>query len=100
VELGYAQYGVDEGTYPDLRDNDATFVADGSLGLALRFAGANSGRKKGVRFWGFAEGGYRYAGKHKFVLEAEDESSRIQPITLDPLSTRGGFFSTGLMLTF
>lgn len=100
VEIGYAEWGEHDDFYPSMRDDNATFVVDGSLGLAMRFAGAQDGRKKGVRFWGFAEGGYRYAGKHDFVLKTEDSVGRIQPITLDPLTTRGGFFSTGLMLTF
>jgi hypothetical protein len=91
---------VNEGIYPDMRGESAAFVLDSSLGLAFRFAGAKDGRKKGVRFWGFAEGGYRYAGNHKFVLEGHGGSEGFEPITLDPLSTSGGFFSTGLMLTF
>jgi hypothetical protein len=105
-EFAGAEFGTQEGAGVNMVDGGSlfrqstVFQIDGSLGLALRFAGSSDGTKKGVRFWGFAEGGYRHAGKHKFVLEAENGPPRVQPIELEPLSTSGGFFSTGLLLTF
>jgi hypothetical protein len=101
LELATVQYVIHSGDQLTLRDErDIAFHADGSAGLAMRFAGASDGTQKGVRFWGFVEGGYRLATKHKVSLAAEGGPPRVRPPELAPFSTSGGFVSSGVMLTF
>lgn len=101
LELATVQLDVSSGDSVTLRDErDIAFHADGSAGLAMRFAGASDGTRRGVRFWGFIEGGYRLATKHGMNLSAEDGPARIRPPELASYSTSGGFVSSGLMLTF
>jgi hypothetical protein len=100
LEIADAKITID---YDDeLTDRKVGFQVDGAAGVAFRFAGTSDGRKRSVRFWGFAEGGYRLSTKHKFELAADEDTgpARTAPLEMSALSTSGGFGSLGLMLTF
>ena len=99
AEAAFAQLG--ELSEVSLSDTSWAFSLDSNLGIAARLAGSSDGRKRAFRFWVFAEGGFRYAGKQKLSLEVDEGGpSRPDPLVLDPLSTTGALFAGGVGLSF